>query len=53
MIARAAAPDKLGPSNVFPNVALWDAALDGMKGLPVICESIGARRLSRLDSFSP
>ncbi len=24
MIARATAPDKVGPGNVFPNFALWD-----------------------------
>lgn len=27
---------QLGPYTVFPNVALWDKALDGMWGLPVI-----------------
>jgi alpha-1,3-glucan synthase len=24
MIARATAPDKMGPGNVFPNVAFWE-----------------------------
>lgn len=31
------APDlQLGPYTVFPNLALWDRAIDGMWGLPVI-----------------
>ncbi|GBE82150.1 Cell wall alpha-1,3-glucan synthase ags1 [Sparassis crispa] len=34
MVARATAPDKIGPSSVFPDLASWDIS-SGLKGSPM------------------
>ncbi|CED84111.1 alpha--glucan synthase [Phaffia rhodozyma] len=36
IVARIGSPDRLGPYTVFPNIGLWDKAIDGLTGLPVI-----------------
>ncbi|KIK57781.1 glycosyltransferase family 5 protein [Collybiopsis luxurians FD-317 M1] len=35
MIARATAPNAIGPSTVFPDAAKWDFSTDGLKGSPM------------------
>lgn len=34
MVARATAPNRIGPGNVFPDLATWDFS-DGLKGSPM------------------
>jgi alpha-1,3-glucan synthase len=33
MIARATAPDRIGPSSVFPDASKWDFETRGLKGI--------------------
>ena len=34
MVARATAPDRIGPGSVFPDVGIWDLR-DGLSGSPM------------------
>ena len=35
MVARATAPNRIGPGTVFPDIATWDFKADGLKGSPM------------------
>jgi len=35
MVARATAPNRIGPGTVFPDIATWDFQADGLKGSPM------------------
>ena len=35
MVARATAPNRIGPGTVFPDIATWDFRADGLKGSPM------------------
>ena len=36
MVARATAPDRIGPSSVFPDASKWDFEQRGLKGIVVV-----------------
>ena len=35
MVARATAPNRIGPGTVFPDIATWDFKANGLKGSPM------------------
>jgi alpha-1,3-glucan synthase len=35
MVARATAPNRIGPGTVFPDIATWDFQADGLSGSPM------------------
>jgi len=35
MVARATAPNRIGPGSVFPDIATWDFQADGLQGSPM------------------
>lgn len=35
MVARATAPNRIGPGTVFPDIATWDFQANGLKGSPM------------------
>ena len=35
MVARATAPNRIGPGTVFPDIATWDFEADGLSGSPM------------------
>lgn len=35
MVARATAPNRIGPGSVFPDIATWDFQANGLKGSPM------------------